>query len=35
MVARANLKTYAECLTRNEWPGYPENLLTMTVPVYE
>lgn len=34
-VARQNLKTYAECLKRNEWPGYPETVLTMTVPVYE
>lgn len=33
--ARANLKTYAECLKKNEWPSYPEHLLTMTVPVYE
>jgi hypothetical protein len=33
--ARANLATYAKCFHANQWPGYPEQLLTMTVPVYE
>lgn len=32
MQARANLKTYAECLKSNNWPGYPEQLLSMTLP---
>jgi hypothetical protein len=33
--ARQNLKVYAECLKKNEWPGYSEHIYTMTVPVYE
>lgn len=32
MEARSNLKTYAECVKADVWPGYPESLLTMTVP---
>lgn len=35
LAARANLATYAKCLSSGQWPGYPEQLLTMTVPVYE
>lgn len=33
--AQANLKTYAECVKSDRWPGYPESLQIMTIPVYE
>jgi hypothetical protein len=33
--ARANLKTYAECLKANTWPGYSEQILSMPIPIYE
>lgn len=29
---RKNLYTYADCLRKNEWPGYPNTLETLTAP---
>jgi PDDEXK-like domain of unknown function (DUF3799) len=32
--ARSNLETYVKCVRENHWPGYPEAMQIMTVPVY-
>jgi hypothetical protein len=35
MEARRNLETYVQCVKEYCWPGYPEFVQIMTVPVYE
>lgn len=31
-VYQANLRTYMECLERDEWPGYPEDITVLSLP---
>lgn len=31
---RKNLQTYADCMNRNDWPGYPSEILPISLPVW-